>query len=633
MKKYRCYFSLGLCLVFLATLNAGQDRPVLKTVSQELMGALSSPNYDNDRLNFYSPAGEDYWVPFSADGRRLLPQLSVALADPGFVKWAQEVWLKGELKKNISCVDSFLGLKAVGLGEMRLPAGDFLPVSNFHYSLDLKHWAVALIDTKGKNRGVTIVRDSEIVQRIEPPLAGRGLGLMPNAFGVSGGSLMAEGYTMDFNADTSQDELPVSDLTLSPDGSHLAFVVMKKVAGGLFGKWRACVVCDGEEGAGFDGIASGSLTFTPDSRHFAYFAAYDRAKNTATLVYDGREVPLKGVGGSWLIRGNSLRFQLSPDGRYVIIPVGHTSGFGDYKQRYRIIDLQEPQGPASNVEFVDVAFSRDGSKHLIVEETATKQQKVQGFGDHEYFKVKNLALSEDGTHSAWAANYRGKWVAVVDGQHRKPYLEIQYLTLSPDGKHVAYAAKNDQKKWVFVLDDVEWGPYDKIEEPRPDDYSKYYPDIPVFFSSDGQHAAITVKQDKLASLVVDGTVVASFKKMGTPVFSPDGKRTAVWASDGDKEFIVLDGKALPGFKEIDKWQIFFSPDGRHVAYKAKINKQWFPAVDDTPSANGFDVILTTRPDKKGIVFSAPDAVCYVGLKGKMLYLVDEKIETASGENK
>jgi Tol biopolymer transport system component len=205
--------------------------------------------------------------------------------------------------------------------------------------------------------------------------------------------------------------------------------------------------------------------------------------------------------------------------------------------------------------------------------------------------------------------------------------------LSPDGKHIAYAAKTDQKQWVFVVDETEWGPYDKIEEPRKNDHSLYYPDHPVFFSHDSQHTAVTVKLEKMASLVVDGTVVASFQKMGTPVFSPDGKRTAVWASDGDKEFVVLDGKPFAKFEEVDRWQLIFSPDSKHVAYKAKKDKQWYLVVDGTPSANGYERIITAHPDKASFVFSAPDSLYYVVLKGKMLYLVDEKFETGIGENK
>ncbi len=623
--KLRVLVLAFLCLAVSSSF-AGQDKLVLKTVEQKLLGAAPKAYVDNGRLRISTIATDysgRYWVRFSADGRNLLPQLSVALADPALVERVKARFR--DPKKPIMAAESFWSLQVTKSDGTKSYADErFLPITEIRYSSDLKHWALALIDERKGKSGATIVHDGKEVQRFEQPLAGGDKSMVMRLYSADNGILLYDDYTWEIDLDRVKRQTPIPDIALSPDGQRLAYVVdTGKVRSGVY------LVLDGQEGTRFRHIMEGSLEFSSDNRHFAYFADYHRGENTATLVYDGREFPLKGIGGSWVVRETRLALQLSPDGRYAIFPVGYSSGFGDYKQRYRVIDMQAAQGPALNEEFVAVAFSKDGSKHVFVEETPNKQQKVQGF-DNIYFRVESLALSEDGSHSAWAANFRGKWVAVKDGQHGKPYLEIQYLTMSPDGKRIAYAARNDQKKWVFVVDETEWGPYEKVEEPRKDDYSQYYPDYPVFFSPDSQHAAATVKQDKLAGLVVDGTVVASFKKMGTPVFSPDGKRTAVWASDGEKEFIVLDGKALPGFKEIDKWQIVFGPDGQHIAYKAKVDKQWFVVVDGTPSANGFEAILTTHADRKGIVFSAPDSLYYVGTKDKMLYLIDEKIEAGPG---
>jgi Tol biopolymer transport system component len=628
MKKSRPYFCLGLSLVFVTGLLGGQGQPALKTVSQELIGAVLDPNWDNDRLSYYavgSAAAVDHWVLFGPDGRKLLPQIGVALADPLLVKWAKEDWAKS-LNKSISCVDSCFWLKVLGLERQEIGELETaLPVTNFHYSPDLKHWAIALISNPKGKHAVTIILDGKAVKTIDQPLAGRGLGLIPNAFEVRKEVLRAADYTMEFNADTSQNQLPVSGLTFSPDGNHLAYVVDTGK-----GKEGSYVVQDGRPGPRFDRIYPRSLSFSPDSAHLAYIVLKGKfwTGGDAALIYDDQELLSKDLDES-----SSRPVEFSPDGRYVFIRRTHNTGFG-LNIRMKVFDLEQRQYLASGAEFIDCRFSRGGTKHLFLQE-APGQQKVKSsdFGESSYFKVENLFLSADGAHAAWAAMSRGKWLAVVDGQEKKPYLEIEYLTASPDGQHVAYAAKNDQKKWLFVLDDVEGGPFDKIEEPRRDDYQKYYPDAPVFFSPDSQHTALTVRQDKLSSLVVDGNVQASFKKMGTPVFGPDSQRVAVWASDGDKEFIVLDGKALPGFEKIDRWQIIFSPDGRHVAYKAKKDKEWFLVVDRTPSVNGFEVIVTAHPDRKSVVFSSPDSLYYVGLKGDKLYLVDEKIGAGEAEAK
>ncbi len=623
--KFRCLLLVFLCLA-LSSSFAGQDKVVLKTVSQAPMGWVYDLGWENDRPHFFqlnAAIGEYHWVLFSPDGRKLLPQLGVALADPEKLARLGD-WARGS-GKEIVAVDSCLGLRFIGLDGAEVDSrASLLPVTDFHYSPDFQHWVVALRKLKKDSDDLLIVVDGRVIATTKPPLAPQNE-IMMVTYSVSKGILRPTEYLKEFTRGAASRSV---QMAFSPDSRRFALIYDAGKKDGLR------LLLDGQEGPCSKFPMADSMMFSSDGRHLVYLSSYDRAKNTATIVYDGREVPLKGIGGSWILRavGWGPEYRLSPDGRYIIMPIGHSSGFGDYKQRYRILDMQETQGPAWDEEYVDVTFSKDGSKHLIVEETPTKQQKVQGVDDL-YFKVESLALSDDGAHSVWAGNFRGKWVAVRDGQRGKPYLEIQYLTLSPDGKHIAYAAKNDQKKWVMVFDETEWGPYDKIEEPRKRDHLKFFPDSPVFFSPDSQHAAVTVKQDKLAGLVVDGTVVASFKKMGTPVFSPDGKRTAVWASDGEKDFIVLDGKALPGFKEIDKWHVYFSPDGGHVAYKAKIDKQWFVVVDGTPGANGYEAILTTQVDRKGIVFSGPDSLYYVGYKDKMLYLSDEKIEAGPGGGK
>lgn len=654
MNNHRRILILTLMVVLSCLSLDAQERITLKTISQSLMGSIYSPNLHQDLPSFQATDVYEK-VLFSPDGRRLLPQIGVALADSERLGRIGPEW-SARFKKAVLCIDSGLDIRVLDPQGNELPKGVGLPVTDFHYSQDLLHWAVALSpEAKGTN-GVTVVSDGRVIKELGP-MAGFDAVLMQNAVRLEDGVLRpidpiketSGGYVI---------PLPIRGVTFSSDGRHLAYVV--DTGNGKEGQY---VVLDGQAGPRVKGAYK--LTFSPDGSHFAYSVDTDKLRDGQYFVLDGQEQPrydrvfeprfsLDGKhfaylayraksGDNFLIYdGKEITldylmntedpkaFRLSPDGRYAILGDSHMiSVVLDW--RYRVLDMVEPQALPMKTKYAEAKFSEDGSKNLFIVETPRKMLKAVGLGleEPEYFKIENPFLSPDGVHSGWAGNFRGKWVGVKDGQMGKPYLEIKYLNPSPDGRHVAYAAKNDQKKWVFVVDDREWGPYEGIDEPWGDD-DYIYPDSPVFFSPDSQHVAVIVRQDKQASLVVDGAVLASFKKMGRPVFSPDAKRTAAWATDGRQEFIVLDGKPLPGFDKVDQGQIIFSPDSRHVAYKARKGKQWFVVVDDSPSANGFDIIATTRPDKVGISFSSPDSLYYVGFKGKLLYLIDEKIEAGPG---
>jgi sugar lactone lactonase YvrE len=72
----------------------------------------------------------------------------------------------------------------------------------------------------------------------------------------------------------------------SPDGSRIAWL------GARGGKY---LVCEAEsEGKPYDAVITGSIMFSPDSKHLAYVAERDRQ---AVVVVDGAESPLYEDGG------------------------------------------------------------------------------------------------------------------------------------------------------------------------------------------------------------------------------------------------------------------------------------------------------------------------------------------------
>jgi Tol biopolymer transport system component len=589
MKQRLVFIFVVVLLLWPQSALLSQESLTLKTVSQKPLAYLADSFYrENDLVNFsyeYSPR----WLLFSLDGRRVLPQSGVGLSDPAIIQALTNTKvLKGGTE--VRSIDSFLTITVKLADGQESPASvDFNSLTNFRYSPDLEHWALALENKKNRDLYM-VVFDGREIYRVESAIA--------------------------------RSEEPISDLTLSPDGQHLAFIIR---GGGFLKKNQACVVLDGKEGSPFFDIAKGSLTFSPDSQHLAYFGVRVGMSQKAVLFCDNKEIDSKAYNAGIFSAGTEVKF--SPDGRFLVYSCKKPSAFGveDYPKIY---DTQQQKFLSEGTDIGSYGFSPDGKKYWVIRTTPNRMKKIT-LGETEertYFDIEQVRFSPDGERVAYAAKAKGKWFLVVDGQEKKPYLEIDNVQFSPDGKRVAYAAKNDQKKWVLVVDEAESAPYEKLQEPLERNHGLYYPQYPIFFSPNNQRIAYAARAGKTYSLFVDGQDIHSSAEMGVPVFSPDDQRVAVWASDGDQDYLVLDGKALAKFDEIDRWQLVFSPDSQHIAYKARKGKQWSLVVDGTSSANAFDRIITAHSKRTSFAFTAPDSLYYIGLKKKMLYLVDEKIE-------
>jgi hypothetical protein len=136
-------------------------------------------------------------------------------------------------------------------------------------------------------------------------------------------------------------------------------------------------------------------------------------------------------------------------------------------------------------------------------------------------------------------------------------------------------------------------------------------------------------------VVVDGEKGPDHKAVGIfPVFSPDGRRVAYAAADrshsltsflksaatfpvrplGLSERIVIDGTEGKHYDEVGT--PVFSPDGRHVAYRAFHKNRWHMVVDNT-EGDEYESMLNSP------IFS-PDnqRVSYIAGRGKKLLVVN-----------
>lgn len=103
----------------------------------------------------------------------------------------------------------------------------------------------------------------------------------------------------------------------------------------------------------------------------------------------------------------------------------------------------------------------------------------------------------------------------------------------------------------------------------------------IWISPDGRHVALIIRQDKKATMFIDGVPGQSFGDIElpgdlgppfgkpAPTFSADSKRYTYIAVSGSKKCLVVDGKCGEMHDEITDFG--FSPDSRHVFYLAKTN--------------------------------------------------------------
>jgi hypothetical protein len=130
-------------------------------------------------------------------------------------------------------------------------------------------------------------------------------------------------------------------------------------------------------------------------------------------------------------------------------------------------------------------------------------------------------------------------------------------------------------------------------------------------------------EDRVVSERLIAQVDLSFWIEDTLKVSPDGKRVAYGARVGNKWFVVVDGKEKKQYDGIGKGSLIFSPDGKRVAYGAEVGDKWFVVVDGKEEKQYDDPLFWAGGR---IVFDSPDGLHYLAREGSKIYLVEEKIK-------
>lgn len=302
---------------------------------------------------------------------------------------------------------------------------------------------------------------------------------------------------------------PAADVQplFSPDGNHLLYVASP-------GPKKMCLVVDGKEGPGYEGIAGGTPNFSPDSKRVAYAAS---SGGKVFAVVDGKAGPPY----------ERLRLPpiFGPDSVHVVYIAGNGSQY--------LLVLDGVEGPKFDL-FTDgsVVFSPDG-KHPAYAGRRGKQWVMMLDGKEQrtfdLIAGESIRFSPDSQHLAYVAIRGDKRFIILDGKEASSgYASILWPgpIFSPDSKRLAFAGT--QGKQLVVVSDGKEGPaYDNVAA--------------IDFSPDSKHLAYRALSGGHGIYVIDGQATPPFDNATALTYSPDGRHWAYCASQGDKTVIMMDG--------------------------------------------------------------------------------------------
>lgn len=391
-----------------------------------------------------------------------------------------------------------------------------------------------------------------------------------------------------FESDKYDQVLLSSFLQFSPDSNLVGFKAVKE------GKWVLAVLGkDGEiyESRKYSKTSTKPLQFTPDSKKWIY----DGTKNNQYFLFIADK---KGIIHEW---GGYDCFEasqpiISKDGSkilYSAVKNGDWSVVVNDKQGERYLGIMK-----GTPIFID-----DDTKVVY----GAKLDGNKSFGcpksDKQLVYTSVLKREE-------------KWAVVVDGKEGKVYNGILNTPIVIDnGNKVLYGAKSDGKRTGMKWTGIRWSVVVQGQEGEIFE-SKKYTDIAIdcFYETEAGISDFIVLRTgivgswspELTFLVVgkEGGITESKKYehifRDSKQCNPDRKERiyAVVAKRNKKWFVVV---AEPN-RSIYEWggydfillnTLIQSPDGKKIAYNAKLNGEWFVIVKGV----GEKTYLEKRIDK------------------------------------
>ena len=287
-------------------------------------------------------------------------------------------------------------------------------------------------------------------------------------------------------------------------------------------------------------------------------------------------------------------FRFSPDGKRLF--------YVAFKNNSCVAVIEGQEEPNAFNLIEEVKFSLDSKQYAYKARTEKK-----GIGDGKwcvvwngkpgnvYDQIFDLFFSFDSKHLAYTVIKDRKMVIVLDENELEPHDRVGLPVFSVDSKSFAYGYA-DKDKWYIRINDKKFGSFDQV--------SKFY------FSLDSQKSAFIAREDNEWFCVVDGEKGPGFTKfVETFKFSPDSSRYVYAGISENKSRIITDG--TPGIRYQSVGEPYFSPDSRHLVYRAFIyeKQHWITVLDGREFSKGYYGIgkYEFSPDSKHLAFLSTDS--------------------------
>jgi len=358
----------------------------------------------------------------------------------------------------------------------------------------------------------------------------------------------------------------------SPDGEHLAYAVKDGVG------WA--IVVDGKKGKAYEDIDI--PVFSPDSRSMAFVAHQDGGYLAVRDGQEGKAYNFIGTGGGYGFEPSLVRPIFTADSQHLV-----------YQARKKI------DQPANSFQYLFVIDDRE--------------TLLDGW-------ISGLTFPKQGPGMAYRAAREGGPIAVVDGKADPEFGSVEYLAFSQDGRRLAVVSStNGKSPYKLFIDGKVQATADKIYNPG--------------FSPDGTRVFYIVQRGKGdTGLMIDD----AFHAFGLPpVFSPDSRHYAtvqqLWSMEKrttkniDWRVCVLrDGQPGPTVERVE--DIHFSPDSRHLVYRATVEQKPVLVVDDNIRPIEGRIVGTPRSTdvlSQSIFFDALGRFHYFTVKDGIVQRVEE----------
>jgi roadblock/LC7 domain-containing protein len=412
-------------------------------------------------------------------------------------------------------------------------------------------------------------------------------------FGIARGTAGAPAITLEEKSlgDAAAYE-GLKTLTFSTDSRHLVFLGLRNS--------KQFVVQDGVQSGPFDWVVPDSFSGPMNLSRLAFIT---QNGNEMSVHIDGQV-----VGSGYYLIGNN-RINFSPDGKHFAFSVHR----GESTAGRALVVRDGVEGKAYAAASAVPIFSPD-SAHLAYA-AALDSGKICAVLDgkeqtpYDQIVPGTLVFSPDSKHLAYTAAIGKKVAPVIDGQVGKSYDAMRLTaSFSPDSSHVVYIAVDGKQSFVVL---------DGVEGPKFDTFT----DGSLVFSPDSKHVAYAARTGKRWPLMLDGKEQFSTDAIaGESIhFSPDSAHLACVGITGNQRFIVLDGKQQKTAYDNILWPgPLFSPDSKRIALAGTHGDHFVASVEEVEGLEYDDIVeLAFSPDSRHVTYRAVT-------KGQIFQVVDGK---------